>query len=139
MEANVGVLANRVMRASMLDASLYEDVEADPRAGRQATLIVVLASIAAGIGAGGASGASLQTFIAFTAIALATWLAWAWLVSEIGSRVLPEPQTVTSFGELRRTLGFAAAPGLLQIFAAMAATCCSRCWPCRPSSPSWSS
>jgi hypothetical protein len=119
MGSHVGVLANRLIRAAMLDASVYEDVEADPTAGRQAALVVVMASVAAGIGVGGSQGAGLRTFAIFTSIALATWLAWAWLVSEIGSRVLPEPQTSTSFGELRRTLGFAATPGLLQIFAAM--------------------
>jgi hypothetical protein len=115
------VLADRMMRASALDPSVYEEIEADPAAGRQAALVVVLASVAAGVGAGGWQGASLRTFALFTAIALSTWIAWAWLVAEIGRRVLPEPQTRTSFGELVRTLGFAATPGLLQVFAALPA------------------
>jgi hypothetical protein len=84
-------------------------------------VVVVLSSVAAGIGAGGWHGAGLRTLALFTAIALATWVAWAWLVTEIGRRVLPEPQTQTSFGELLRTLGFAATPGLLQVLAAMPA------------------
>jgi hypothetical protein len=42
-----------------------------------------------------------------------------WLVAEIGRRLLPETQTRTSFAELLRTIGFAATPGLFQIFAAM--------------------
>jgi hypothetical protein len=121
MAVELSMFSNRMMRAAVLDPSLYEEVEADPAAGRQAALVVVLASLAAGIGAGGSHGASPQTFVVFTAIALATWMAWAWLVAEIGRRILPEPQTRTSFGELLRTIGFAAAPGWLQIFAAMPA------------------
>jgi hypothetical protein len=117
----LSIFSNRTMRAAALDPSLYEEVEADPAAGGQALLVVLLASLAAGIGAGGWHGASLRTFVVFTAIALATWTAWAWLVAEIGRRVLPEPQTRTSFAELLRTIGFAAAPGVLQIFAAMPA------------------
>jgi hypothetical protein len=117
----LSLLSNRMLRASALDASMYEEVEADPTAGGQAALVVVLSSVAAGIGAGGWHGAGLRTFALFTAIALATWMAWAWLVAEIGRRVVPEPQTQTSFGELLRTLGFAATPGLLQVFAAMPA------------------
>jgi hypothetical protein len=115
------MFTNRTMRAAVLDPSLYEEIEADPAAGRQAALVVLLASMAAGIGAGGSQGASLRTFVIFTALALATWMAWAWLVAEIGRRILPEPQTRTSFGELLRTIGFAAAPGWLQILAAMPA------------------
>ena len=117
----LSLLSSRMLRALALDASLYEEVEADPAAGRQAAVVVILSSVAAGIGAGGAQGARLQTFVLFTTIALATWVAWAWLVAEIGRRALPEPQTRTSFGELLRTLGFAATPGLFQVMAAMPA------------------
>jgi hypothetical protein len=118
---DLSTFSNRTMRAAVLDPSLYEEIEADPAAGWQAALVVVVASMAAGIGAGGSQGAGLRTFVVFTAIALASWMAWAWLIAEIGRRVLPEPQTRTSFGELLRTIGFAAAPGWLQIFAALPA------------------
>jgi hypothetical protein len=118
---NGSTLIYRMMRAAALDASIYENIEADRSAGRQSLTVVLLASIAAGIGAGGWQGSSLRTFALFTTIALATWIAWAWLVAEIGLRILPEKQTQTSFSELLRTIGFAATPGLLQIFAAMPA------------------
>ena len=44
-------------------------------------------------------------------------VAWAVLMFQIGSRLFPEPQTRVTLGELLRTTGFAAAPGLLQVFA----------------------
>jgi hypothetical protein len=43
----------RLVGAAMLDAAIYEDVEADPKAIVQAMLVVVLSSVAAGIGATG--------------------------------------------------------------------------------------
>ena len=115
----LSTLTYRMMRAAALDAGIYENIEADRSAGRQSLTVVLLASVAAGIGAGGWQGPSLRTFALFTTIALATWIAWAWLVAEIGLRLLPEKQTQTSFRELLRTIGFAATPGVLQIFAAM--------------------
>jgi hypothetical protein len=115
----LNTLTYRMMHAAALDPGIYENIEADRSAGPQSLTVVLLASAAAGIGAGGWQGSSLRTFMLFTTIALATWVAWAWLVAEIGRRLLPEKQTQTSFGELLRTIGFAATPGLLQIFAAM--------------------
>jgi hypothetical protein len=43
-------MLDRVIRAARLDASLYEEVEADPSSMGQAMTVVVLASIAGGIG-----------------------------------------------------------------------------------------
>jgi hypothetical protein len=107
----------RLMRAAALDPTLYEEVEADSTTTPQAAAAVVLASLAAGIGAGGWRGASLTTFALFSVVALLLWVAWALLVLRIGGRLLPEPQTNATAGQLLRTIGFAAAPGLLQIFA----------------------
>jgi hypothetical protein len=57
-------------------------------------------------------------FAVVSALALITWYAWAVLMHQIGTHVLPEPQTRATLGELLRTVGFAASPGLIQIFAA---------------------
>jgi hypothetical protein len=118
--ANLNTYAYRLMRAATLDRGLYEEVEADRDAMTQALVTVVLSSVAAGIGAGGAHGSSLQTFAVFSVIALVTWLLWAALILRVGGTLMPEQQTRTSLGELLRTIGFAAAPGLLQVFAAFA-------------------
>lgn len=107
----------RLFGAMTLDPDMYEGIEGDRSVTWQAALTVVLASIAAGLGASAWTSARPATFATLTGIALATWIAWAVLTCEIGRRLLPEPTTRTSLGELLRTVGFAAAPGLLQVFA----------------------
>ncbi|HUE88353.1 MAG TPA: YIP1 family protein [Vicinamibacterales bacterium] len=107
----------RLMGAAMLDRSMYEGIEADRSLTGQAALAVVLSSLAAGFGAGGWFTGDLQMFVTVTGLALVTWAAWAVLMHQIGTRMLPEPQTRATLGELLRTVGFAAAPGLFQIFA----------------------
>ena len=102
----------------MLDAATYEDVEADRAATAQALVIVVLSSLAAGIGARGTTGgaATVNFFVTASAMALTTWAAFALLTFEVGARILPVPETHAEVGELLRTLGFAATPGLIQVF-----------------------
>ena len=115
----IATFAHRLAGAAMLDPETYEEVEADRGATIQALAVVVLASLAAGIGARGASGArpALEFFVFGTLISLAVWAAFAALVFRVGAWLLPQPETKTDVGELLRTLGFAATPGLLQVFA----------------------
>ena len=49
-------LTDRMMRAAKLDVSLYEEVEADKEAMGQAMTVVILSSVAAGIGTIGTIG-----------------------------------------------------------------------------------
>jgi hypothetical protein len=41
---------------------------------------------------------------------------WSYLTFEIGSRIMAIPDTRTDRSELLRTLGFANAPGFIQVF-----------------------
>jgi hypothetical protein len=103
----------RMLRAAKLDVALYEEVEADTNALGQAMGVVVLSSIAAGLGSitqGGMGG-----LILITISSLIGWYVWAYLTYFIGTKLLPESQTHTSHGELLRTLGFASSPGLIRI------------------------
>lgn len=103
---------DRIIRAAKLDVNLYEEVEADTGATAQATGVVVLSSVAAGLGTGTGVGGILIG----TAAALIGWYVWAYLTYWIGTRLFPEPQTRASHGELLRTIGFASSPGLLRMF-----------------------
>lgn len=109
----------RVMGAAVFDGGVYESIEADRHATRQAGLTVILASLAAGLGAGGVWLPEFSRFAFASLVALVAWLAWAMLMFQIGTWVLPGRQTVSSFGELLRTVGFATAPGLLLVFAVL--------------------
>ena len=107
----------RLIGAMALDVAIYEEVEADPAATTQAFAVVVLSSLAAGFGARGLGGGSLENITFISIIALLAWAAWALVTFEIGSRLLPEPQTEVDVGQLLRTIGFASTPGLLRVFA----------------------
>lgn len=110
-----GRIHQRMLRAGLLDRELYEEVEADRSATKQAAAVVVLSAVAAGIGSienGGVAG------IGWSAIAsLVGWYIWAYVTYFIGTRWLPGPDTVADHGELLRTIGFSSAPGVLRIFA----------------------
>ncbi len=106
-------LIDRMIRASKLDVSLYEEVEADKGSMGQAATIVVLSSIAAGVGSLGVFGIE---GLSFTTIgALIGWLIWAYLTFIIGTKLLPEPGTKADLGEMLRTIGFSSSPGVLRI------------------------
>lgn len=107
-------LLDRMVRAAKLDINLYEEVEADKSAMGQALTVVVLSSVASGIGTIGILG--IQGLIIGTISALIGWFVWAYLTYFIGTKLLPEPQTKADVGELLRTIGFSSAPGVLRIF-----------------------
>jgi hypothetical protein len=103
---------DRVLGAARLDVATYEEVEADTTATPQAMGVVVLAALSAGIGAVTSGGTGV---VGSLVGALIGWGAWAAVVWFIGTKLLPEPQTRSDIGELLRTIGFAASPGLLQV------------------------
>lgn len=109
----MATFAKRVMGAARLNPGTYEEVEADENATGQALAVVVLSSIAGGIGA---AGLGTPGVVAGTIGALVGWVAWAALTYVIGTQLLPEPQTNANVGQLLRTIGFAGAPGLFRIF-----------------------
>ena len=106
----------RLIGALALDPVTYEEVEGDRSATGQALLVVVLSSVGAGIGARGLGSGSIQSMVFISALSLIAWMAWALLTYQIGVKLLPEPETRSDVGELLRTIGFSAAPGMLRIF-----------------------
>ncbi len=103
----------RMIGAAKLDVHTFEEVEADPTLLGQAMGVVVLSSLAAGIGMTGRAGA--PGLAAGLVAALAGWFIWAWLTYFIGTKLLPEPQTRADLGQLLRTIGFASSPGILRV------------------------
>ena len=106
----------RLFGAAALNAGTYEEVEADPAATAQAVIVVVLSSVAAGLGARGFGGEGLAAIAFFTVVALIAWGTWSFLTYQIGVRILPDVDTHADVGELLRTIGFASGPGIVRIF-----------------------
>ena len=104
---------DRIIRAAKLDVNLYEEVEADKGAMRQAMAVVILSSVAAGIGT--ITRAGILGIVMGTVSALVGWYVWAYVTYLIGTKLLPEPQTKADPGELLRTIGFSSSPGLIRI------------------------
>ena len=112
-DQRVSGIWDRMLRAAKLDADLYEEVEADRGATGQALVVVLMSSLAAGIGswsAGGLLGVFVQTLVI-----LAFWYVWAFITYYVGTRLFPEPATEADHGELLRTVGFATAPGVIRV------------------------
>jgi len=109
----MSIFVDRVIRAAKLDVNLYEEVEADKSALGQAMVVVIISSLAAGLGSIGQVG--LGGIFIGTVTALIGWYIWAYLTYLIGTKLLPEPQTKADHGELLRTIGFSSSPGLIRV------------------------
>ena len=104
---------NRVFRAIKIDVDLYEEVERDKSATFQAGLVVVLSSIAAGVGA---LQLGASNFLIAPVLSLISWYVWAYIIYFVGVKLFPDKNTKSDHGELLRTIGFSSAPGLIRIF-----------------------
>ena len=113
----LGLFGYRVAGAAVLNGGMYEELEANPATTTEALAVVVLASLAWGIGAAGWGGSDLRTIAIATVVAIILWMAWAMLAFQVGTRLLAGPRTHATWGELLRTTGFAASPGLLSLLA----------------------
>ena len=109
----INLFFNRIFRAIKIDIDLYEEVEKDKQATIQAGIVVVLSSLAAGVGAL-QMGAS--NFLLAPVMSLLSWYVWAYVIYFVGVKLLGGPKTKSSHGELLRTIGFSSAPGLIRVF-----------------------
>lgn len=107
----MATFVERIVGAAKISTGTYEEVEADESATTQAVAVVVLSSVAGGIGLGEGVGG----LIAGAVGGVVGWLVWSYLTYWIGTKWLAEPGTRASAGELLRAIGFATAPGLLRV------------------------
>ena len=111
---------NRVVRAAMLDVNLYEEVEADTSLTQEAFMVVILVSIASGIGSflvgviGGDIGAALIGLIFAVIMGVLGYYIWAYITYFVGTNLFGGTADV---GELLRTLGYASGPRVLGVLA----------------------
>ena len=109
----IKLFLHRVYRAIKIDIDLYEEVEKDKSATIQAGIVVVLSSLAAGIGA---LQLGASNFLLAPIFSLISWYVWAYIIYFVGVKLFPEKNTKSNHGELLRTIGFSSAPGLLRVF-----------------------
>lgn len=104
----------RLFRAAKLDEEFYEELVVDSDHLIQSASVIILYSLASGIGNYTSRG--MTGFILGTIIALISWLLYAYLTFFIANQLLEIKETRVDVGELLRITGFASAPGLLRIF-----------------------
>ncbi|HEY3083062.1 MAG TPA: Yip1 family protein [Chloroflexota bacterium] len=111
-------LVDGMIRAARLDISLYEEVERDTTQTNNALIVVVLSALASGIGGaiGAASnpqsGSPILALIAGLVGAIVGWAVVTGFIYLVGTRLFGGTAT---WGEVLRTVGFANAPGVLNI------------------------
>ena len=110
----MGSIVDRMLRAAKRDVRLYEEVEHSPSLTGEAALVVVIVSIASGIGT---LDRGLLGLLWGTVGALLGWAIWAWVVYFVGTRILPGRRTSADWGEIARGTGYAQSVGVLRIFA----------------------
>jgi hypothetical protein len=106
-------LIDRMVGAARLNVNTYEEVERDTNATTQALAVVVLASIAVGIGAIREDGFS--GLIGGIISGIIGWVVFAVVVYFVGTRLLAAPGTQADTGQLLRTLGFSNSPRILSV------------------------
>jgi flagellar biosynthesis component FlhA len=106
-------MVHRMIGASRFDIHIFEEVEADTSATRQALAVVFLVALATGIAS--LSTVGLLGLLVGVVAAVAGWAIWALVVYFIGTKILPEHETHADWGQLARSLGFAQSPGVLRV------------------------
>jgi hypothetical protein len=104
---------DRMIGAARVDAAIYQEVEHDTTATGQAAGVVAIVAVCSAIGGVGAGAAGM---IGGVVSALLGWLVWSGITYLIGDKLLGGTAT---WGELLRAVGFAQAPGVLYILAAI--------------------
>ena len=107
-------MIKRMIGAAKLDIAIYEEVEADTSATRQAMVVVVLVALATGIGTFGSGGPA--GLVVGIVAGLVLWALWAWITYFVGTTLLKTAETKANWGQLARTLAFAQSPGVLKVF-----------------------
>ena len=106
-------MIKRMIGAAKLNVALYEEVESDSSATIQAIAVVVIVSLATGIGLFGQRG--VLGLIVGIPLSIGLWALWAWITYLVGTTILKTPETEANWGQLARTLGFAQSPGILKV------------------------
>ncbi len=108
---------DRMIKAAMLDTSVYDELERDTSATTQAFTVVLLISFISGLGGAiarlGNPGQAIMGLIGAIVAGVVGWLIWSYVTYFVGTKVFNGTATP---GELLRTIGFAFTPNALGFF-----------------------
>ena len=108
----IKLFLNRIYRSVKIDPDVFDEVQKDKSATVSAGIVVVLSSLAAGIGA---SHLGAINFFLAPVLSLVTWFVWAYIVYFVGVKLFPDLKTKTTKQALLRSIGFSSAPGMIRI------------------------
>jgi hypothetical protein len=109
----IKLFLNRIYRSIKIETEVFEEVQKDKNATIGAAIVVVLSSLAAGIGA---SHLGMVNFFLAPVLSLISWFVWAYIVYFVGVKLFPDLKTKTTHIALLRSIGFSSAPGIIRIF-----------------------
>lgn len=104
-------LLNRMIRAAKLEPELYEEVERDVDATKEALLVVLIVAVCSAIGNIGVFGA--KGIITGLIGGILGWVLWSLVIFIIGVKGFKH---TSDMGELLRCLGYSFSPNALSIF-----------------------
>jgi hypothetical protein len=111
----------RIIRIIKFDVAVYNEIEKDEEATREAWWIVIITTALAALGSGVAVSMVPEagmgffgTFVSNWVAGIVGWLLWALITWLIGTRLF---QGQATYWELARTLGYASAPRILGVLA----------------------
>jgi hypothetical protein len=110
-------MVDRVIRAVKMDKEFYNEAERDVSLDQEALQVVIIASVASGIGSflqglvtRSGFGIALLTGVLTTIVGIGGYYLWSYLTLLIGTKLF---QGDADFGEMKRTLGYAFAPRIV--------------------------
>jgi hypothetical protein len=107
-------MIERIVRAIRLDWTVFREIAKDPKALKEAAIIVAIATFLSAVGIG-LFKLSFGSFILDWLIAiLMGWLGWAVITYLVGTSIFKGDSNIP---EMMRVLGYANAPHLLGLFA----------------------
>ena len=109
----ITLFLSRIYRSIKIDPEVFDEVQKDKNATIAAGIVVVLSSLAAGIGA---SHLGTINFFLAPVLSLVTWFVWAYIIYFVGVKLFPDLKTKTTHLALLRSIGFSSAPGMIRIF-----------------------
>lgn len=104
---------DRARNVSMLDLSTFRAIQLDPKATKEAAIVVAVVAVASAIGSAGDEGGRI--FVSLIGAFLG-WLILSGMTYFFGTNIFGTPTTQVNMESLLRTLGYAQAPGALALF-----------------------